>query len=126
MLLNLECPVGLSQREICAYFNEGNLAQFRRSAQKLQMSLKIFTGKPTCGCMRLVKNSYQTHFKESLNNIIKKSNGTGNKMRTYQTSKQEIHLETYLIYCLIQIKEKLILNFVEAITVYILKTIHSS
>ena len=32
MLWNLECPVGLSQREICAHFNEGNLAQFRRSA----------------------------------------------------------------------------------------------
>ena len=26
MLWNLECPVGLSQREICAHFNEGNLA----------------------------------------------------------------------------------------------------
>ena len=25
---------GLSQREICAYFNEGNLAQFGRSAEK--------------------------------------------------------------------------------------------
>ena len=24
MLWNLECPVGLSQREICAHFNEGN------------------------------------------------------------------------------------------------------
>ena len=31
---NLECPVGLSQREICAHFNEGNLALFRRSAEK--------------------------------------------------------------------------------------------
>ena len=26
--------VGLSQREICARFNEGNLAQFSRSAEK--------------------------------------------------------------------------------------------
>ena len=26
MLWNLEYPVGLSQREICAHFNEGNLA----------------------------------------------------------------------------------------------------
>ena len=24
VLWNLECPVGLSQREICAHFNEGN------------------------------------------------------------------------------------------------------
>ena len=30
MLWNLECPVGLSQIEICAHFNEGNLAQFGR------------------------------------------------------------------------------------------------
>ena len=28
--------VGLSQREICAHFNEGNLAQFGRSAEKLR------------------------------------------------------------------------------------------
>ena len=34
VLWNLECPVGLSQREICAHFNEGNLAQFVRSAEK--------------------------------------------------------------------------------------------
>ena len=34
VLWNLECPVGLSQREICAHFSEGNLAQFRRSAEK--------------------------------------------------------------------------------------------
>ena len=27
VLWNLECPVGLSQREKCAHFNEGNLAQ---------------------------------------------------------------------------------------------------
>ena len=27
MLWNLECPVGLSPGEICAHFNEGNLAQ---------------------------------------------------------------------------------------------------
>ena len=33
-LWNLECPVGLRQREICTHFNEGNLAQFRRSAKK--------------------------------------------------------------------------------------------
>ena len=33
VLWNLKCPVGLSQREICAHFNEGNLAQFRRSAE---------------------------------------------------------------------------------------------
>ena len=29
----MECPVGLSQREICAHFNEGNLAQFGWSAE---------------------------------------------------------------------------------------------
>ena len=34
VLWNLECPVGLSQREICAHFNKGNLAQFKRSAEK--------------------------------------------------------------------------------------------
>ena len=34
LLWNLECPVGLSQKEICAHFIEGNLAQFRRSAEK--------------------------------------------------------------------------------------------
>ena len=26
MLWNLECPVGLRQREMCAHFNEGNMA----------------------------------------------------------------------------------------------------
>ena len=31
---NLEYTVGLSQREMCVHFNEGNLAQFRRSAEK--------------------------------------------------------------------------------------------
>ena len=34
VLWNLECPVGLNQREICAHFNEGNLEQFGRSAEK--------------------------------------------------------------------------------------------
>ena len=34
VLWNLECPVGLSQREICVHFNEGNLAQFGWSAKK--------------------------------------------------------------------------------------------
>ena len=33
----LECPLGLSQREICAYFNERNLAQFGRSAEELRI-----------------------------------------------------------------------------------------
>ena len=37
VLWNLKCPVGLSQREICAHFNEGNLAQFRRSAEKYRI-----------------------------------------------------------------------------------------
>ena len=34
VLWNLEFPVGLSQREICAHFNEGDLAQFGRSVEK--------------------------------------------------------------------------------------------
>ena len=34
VLWNVECPVGLSRREIYAHFNEGNLAQFGRSAEK--------------------------------------------------------------------------------------------
>ena len=34
VLWNLECPIDLSQREICAHFNEGNLAQLGRSAEK--------------------------------------------------------------------------------------------
>ena len=33
-LWNLECPVGLSQREICAHCSEGHLAQFGGSAEK--------------------------------------------------------------------------------------------
>ena len=33
VLWNLECAVGLSQKEICAHFSEGNLAQFGRSAK---------------------------------------------------------------------------------------------
>ena len=37
VLWNLECPVGLSQREICEHFNEGNLAQFRRSAETFKL-----------------------------------------------------------------------------------------
>ena len=28
VLWNFECPIVLSQREICAHFNEGNLVQF--------------------------------------------------------------------------------------------------
>ena len=34
VLWNLECPVGLSQSEICAHFNKGNLVQYGRSAEK--------------------------------------------------------------------------------------------
>ena len=34
VLWNLECPVGLSQKQTCAHFNDGNLAQFGRSAEK--------------------------------------------------------------------------------------------
>ena len=37
VLWNLECPEGLSQREICAHFNEGNLLQFRRLSRRLQL-----------------------------------------------------------------------------------------
>ena len=36
VLWNLECPVGLSQRNIRAHFNEGNVAQFGGSAEKLR------------------------------------------------------------------------------------------
>ena len=28
VLWHLKCPVGLSQREICAHFDEGNLVQY--------------------------------------------------------------------------------------------------
>ena len=35
VLWNLECPVELSQSEICAHFNEGNLVQFGRSAESV-------------------------------------------------------------------------------------------
>ena len=34
VLWNWEYHVRLSQKEICAHFNEGNLAQFGRSAEK--------------------------------------------------------------------------------------------
>ena len=37
VLWNLECPVGLSQKERCAHFKEGNLAQFGQSAEKLRI-----------------------------------------------------------------------------------------
>ena len=33
VLWNLECPVGLSQREICAHFNEGNVVSFTKTKQ---------------------------------------------------------------------------------------------
>ena len=32
VLWNLDCPIGLSQKGICAHFNEGNLVQFGWSA----------------------------------------------------------------------------------------------
>ena len=37
VLWNLECPIQLSQREICAHFNEGNWARFGQSAEKLRI-----------------------------------------------------------------------------------------
>ena len=37
VLWNLECSVGLSEREICAHFNEGNLALFGRSAENKEL-----------------------------------------------------------------------------------------
>ena len=37
VLWDLECPVGLSQREIVAHFNEENLVQFRQSAKKKEL-----------------------------------------------------------------------------------------
>ena len=33
VLWKLECPVGLRQKEICAHFSEGNVAQFVRAAK---------------------------------------------------------------------------------------------
>ena len=42
MIWNLECPVGLSQKRICAHFIEGNLAQFRRSAKINSGATKCF------------------------------------------------------------------------------------
>ena len=33
VLWNLECPVGLSQRELCLHLNERNLVQFGQSAE---------------------------------------------------------------------------------------------
>ena len=40
MLWNLKYPVGLNQREICAHFNQGNFAQFGRSADKICVELQ--------------------------------------------------------------------------------------
>ena len=37
VLWNLECPVGLSQREICVHFNEGNLVQFAWSTKNKEL-----------------------------------------------------------------------------------------
>ena len=34
VLWNLECPVVLSQKRICVYFNEGNSPQFRQFTEK--------------------------------------------------------------------------------------------
>ena len=42
VLRNLECPVGISQREICAHFNEEKMAQFGRSAEKQLSSYAVF------------------------------------------------------------------------------------
>ena len=38
VLWNLEYPVGVGQKEICAHFNEGNWAQFGRSAKRVNIS----------------------------------------------------------------------------------------
>ena len=40
MLRNLECPIGLSQKRICAHFSQENLAQFGQSAKKLKVELR--------------------------------------------------------------------------------------
>ena len=34
VIWNLECPIGLSQKEICAHFNEGNWAQSGQSDKR--------------------------------------------------------------------------------------------
>ena len=39
VLCNMECPVGLSQKRICAHFNEIILRQFGRSAKKYKVQL---------------------------------------------------------------------------------------
>ena len=50
VLWNLECPVGLSQREICAHFIEENLAQFGWSAEKFEFNRPKCS---SCKCMTL-------------------------------------------------------------------------
>ena len=42
MLWNLECPVGLSQREMYASFNEGIFVSFGRSAQNICGATWVF------------------------------------------------------------------------------------
>ena len=41
-LWNLERPVGLIQREICTHLNEGNVAQFGRSAETKLWNYVVF------------------------------------------------------------------------------------
>ena len=56
MLWNLECPVGLSPREIGAHFNEGNLVQFGRSTEKLR--IVELRSEITCVCIVILFTSY--------------------------------------------------------------------
>ena len=42
VLCNLECPVGLSQKRICAHLIEGMLAQFGQSAKKNSGARSVF------------------------------------------------------------------------------------
>ena len=46
MLWNLECPVGLSQREICAHFNEGNLDGLPKSKELWSYVVKFEFSRP--------------------------------------------------------------------------------
>ena len=40
-LWNLECPVGLSQKRICAHFNERILTQFVRFAKTIKTIVEL-------------------------------------------------------------------------------------
>ena len=55
MLWNLECPVGLSSREICAHFNEGNLDGPLKNKELWSYVVSFEFSRP------VVKAVYQNH-----------------------------------------------------------------